>query len=104
MYGASSTAHRADGAAFVLQYDAMRWARDEGSSRYDLWGIPTELELQPPPKGATGATASIGEDRRGLYTFKTRFGGQVVDYPPMMERRYVPVLSALAGRLAFRQT
>lgn len=102
MYGASSTTHRADGAAFALQYDAMRWARDQGSTRYDLWGIPTAAELQPLSEGATGASASNGDDMRGLYTFKTRFGGEIVAYPPMMERRYVPVVSALAGRLAFR--
>lgn len=102
MYGASSTTHRGDGAAFVLQYDAMRWARDEGSVRYDLWGIPTAAELKPQADGATGASASVGEDMRGLHTFKTRFGGEIVDYPPMMERRYVPVISALASRFAFR--
>jgi len=104
MYGASSTVHRADGAAFVLQYDAMRWARDAGSSTYDLWGIPKPAQLAPREEGATGATASMGEDMRGLLNFKTRFGGEIVDYPPMMERRYVPILSWLAGRYAFGQS
>src|SRR5699024_11275249 len=40
MYGASSTEHRAHGASFLLQFEAMRWARERGCSRYDLWGIP----------------------------------------------------------------
>lgn len=104
MYGASSTVHRADGAAFVLQYDAMRWARDAGSCAYDLWGIPKPSQLAPKIENATGATASVGEDMRGLLNFKTRFGGEIVDYPPMMERRYVPILSWLAGRYAFGQS
>ncbi len=104
MYGASSTAHRADGASFALQYEAMRWARDAGSRSYDLWGIPKPSQLAPKEVGATGATASVGEDMRGLLTFKTRFGGEIVDYPPMMERRYVPILSWLAGRYAFGQS
>jgi lipid II:glycine glycyltransferase (peptidoglycan interpeptide bridge formation enzyme) len=104
MYGASSTAHRADGAAFILQYEAMKWARDAGSRSYDLWGIPKPSEVAPKEEGATGASASIGEDMRGLLNFKTRFGGEIVDYPPMMERRYVPVVSWLASRYAFGQS
>lgn len=103
MYGGSSTTHRADGAAFVLQYEAMRWARDAGSQRYDLWGIPAEPRPADTagPELVTGATASTGEDMRGLLNFKTRFGGEIIDYPPMMERRYVPVISWLAGRIVF---
>lgn len=101
MYGGSSTEHRADGAAFILQYEAMRWARDAGSRRYDLWGIPDSSQSSPSEDKATGAAASVGEDMRGLLNFKTRFGGTIVDYPPMMERRYVPLVSWLAGRFAF---
>ncbi len=104
MYGGSSTTHRADGAAFILQYDAMRWARDAGSVRYDLWGIPDEREPPAIDGMATGAAASVGEDMRGLLNFKTRFGGEIVDYPPVMERRYVPLVSWLAGRVAFDRT
>src|SRR5262249_45696875 len=37
MYGASSTLHRAHGAAFALQFEAMRWSRDHGCRDYDLW-------------------------------------------------------------------
>ena len=99
MYGASSTENRADGAAFLLQYEAMRWARDRGAATYDLWGIPAE-----DPQIAKGkpdqVTRSQGEDWRGLYTFKVRFGGEIVSYPPPMERRYRPILMAAATRLA----
>lgn len=98
MYGGSSTTNRADGAAFLLQYETMRWARDAGCTRYDLWGIPAEDPL-PPRGNERGASASVGEDTRGLYTFKVRFGGEIVEYPPMMERRYWPVVSWLARRL-----
>lgn len=98
MYGASSTENRADGAAFLLQYEAMRWARDRGASTYDLWGIPPE-----DPAIAKGkpdqVTRSQGEDWRGLYTFKVRFGGEIVTYPPPMERRYHPILMTLASRV-----
>jgi lipid II:glycine glycyltransferase (peptidoglycan interpeptide bridge formation enzyme) len=97
LYGASSSTVRADGAAFLLQYELMRWARDRGATTYDLWGIPSE-DPAPLPPGATGMTQSRGEDHRGLYTFKTRFGGEIVRFPWPMERRYVPIAAAAARR------
>lgn len=98
LYGASSTTVRADGAAFLLQYHLMRWARDRGAQTYDLWGIPA-TDPEPLPDGATGMTMSRGDDQRGLLSFKTRFGGEIVSFPWPMERRYAPILSAAARRL-----
>ncbi len=98
LYGASSTTIRADGAAFLLQYHLMRWARDRGATAYDLWGIPA-ADPEPLPEGATGMTQSRGEDQRGLLSYKTRFGGDIVAFPWPMERRYAPILSAAARRL-----
>jgi lipid II:glycine glycyltransferase (peptidoglycan interpeptide bridge formation enzyme) len=98
MYGASSTEHRADGAAFLLQYEAMRWARDRGAIRYDLWGIPSEdpvIEKGKPNQ----VSRTQGEDWRGLFTFKVRFGGEIFSYPPVMERRYHPFLLAAGRRI-----
>jgi lipid II:glycine glycyltransferase (peptidoglycan interpeptide bridge formation enzyme) len=99
MYGGSSTEHRAHGAAFLLQFEAMRWAREHGCLRYDLWGIP---ERDPRPEDLEGGRmpGTHGEDWRGLYNFKVRFGGEIVDYPPPMERRYRPLLAAAARRFA----
>jgi hypothetical protein len=34
-----------------------------------------------------------------LYEFKIRFGGDVVGYPPPLERRYVPFAAAFARRV-----
>ncbi|HYI25910.1 MAG TPA: peptidoglycan bridge formation glycyltransferase FemA/FemB family protein [Thermomicrobiales bacterium] len=97
MYGASSTANRAHGAAFLLQYEAMRWARDHGCDTYDLWGIPDQdPEPAAPGKEASGTS---GDDWRGLHRFKTGFGGEIVTYPPMMERRHLPLLPTLVHRL-----
>ncbi len=97
MYGGSSTQHRADGAAFLLQFEAMRWARERGATSYDLWGIP-EDDPEIARGVANAVTRSEGDDWRGLYTFKTRFGGEVVRYPLPMERRYHPVIYAVARR------
>jgi lipid II:glycine glycyltransferase (peptidoglycan interpeptide bridge formation enzyme) len=101
MYGGSSTVHRAHGAAFVIQYEAMRWARVHGAKRYDLWGIPAQ---DPPPseEGTEHVSGSKGDDWRGLYKFKTGFGGEIVTYPSTLERRYHPVLSFIARRAKSR--
>jgi lipid II:glycine glycyltransferase (peptidoglycan interpeptide bridge formation enzyme) len=98
MYAATSTTHRAHGAAFGIQFEAMRWARERGCARYDLWGIPDS----DPERGSDEdgkAAATRGDDWRGLYRFKTGFGGEIVSYPPTLERRYRPALSFLARRL-----
>ncbi|MDP9363941.1 MAG: peptidoglycan bridge formation glycyltransferase FemA/FemB family protein [Chloroflexota bacterium] len=100
MYGGSSTTQRAHGAGFYLQFEAMRWAREQGCARYDLWGIPMR---DPASTGDGGdrVAGTKGSDWRGLYEFKVRFGGEIVSYPPALERRYWPVLAA-AGRLIYR--
>jgi lipid II:glycine glycyltransferase (peptidoglycan interpeptide bridge formation enzyme) len=98
MYGASSTQGRAHGAAFLLQHESMRWARSRGARRYDLWGIPEYDPESSVSESGDRIAASIGNDRRGLYEFKTRFGGQIVRYPPPFERVYHPVLATMARR------
>ncbi len=99
MYGASSTVERANGAGFLIQYELMRWARDLGAQRYDLWGIP-DVDPQSTVGGSGDRLASSrGSDWRGIYEFKTRFGGDIVRYPPPVERRYRPILASMARRL-----
>lgn len=101
MYGASSTRHRAHGAAFALQFEAMTWGREKGCTHYDLWGIPAETPQSTQTDGFDKIAGTKGDDWRGLYRFKTGFGGEIVSYPPTMEKRYVPVLPWLAHRLHF---
>lgn len=101
MYGASSSEHRSHGAAFLLQFEAMRWAREGGCARYDLWGIPM---VDPDNVSDTGDSiaGTKGDDWRGLYRFKTGFGGDIVSYPPMLERRYSAIRSLVARRVTRR--
>jgi peptidoglycan pentaglycine glycine transferase (the first glycine) len=98
MYGASSTRERAHGAAFLLQHDMMRWARSRGARHYDLWGIPEYDPDSSVTESGDRLAASTGNDRRGLYEFKTRFGGQIIRYPPPLERVYHPLLATLARK------
>jgi lipid II:glycine glycyltransferase (peptidoglycan interpeptide bridge formation enzyme) len=98
MYGASSTVHRAHGAAFLLQFEAMKWARDRGCKTYDLWGIPPVDPESLRAEDNSSIAGSKGDDWRGIHRFKTGFGGDIVSYPPTLERRCVPVLPWLARR------
>lgn len=98
MYGASSTKDRAHGAGFLLQYEAMRWARARGCSLYDLWGIPAEDPESTKVEDGGRIAGTSGSDWRGLYEFKTRFGGEILRYPAPVERLYHPLLASLGRR------
>jgi peptidoglycan pentaglycine glycine transferase (the first glycine) len=72
LYGASSNLHREVMAPYLLQWEAMRWARACGCTEYDLWGIPDagENELE-------GQFADRQDGLWGVYRFKRGFGGRV---------------------------
>lgn len=99
MYGASSTRHRAHGAAFLLQFEAMRWARESGCETYDLWGIPEQDPESVRSENQSSIVGTRGSDWRGLYRFKTGFGGDIVSYPTILERHHVPLLPWLVRKL-----
>ena len=40
MYGASSDEERNRMPTYLIQWEAMKWARSKGCKYYDLWGIP----------------------------------------------------------------
>jgi len=92
LYGCSSTSRRIRGASVLLQYEAMRWARERGCTCYDLWGIPA---ANPPARDLACGQVQPARGNRldGLYQFKTGFGGGIVSYPPPIERRYHPFLA-----------
>jgi peptidoglycan pentaglycine glycine transferase (the first glycine) len=73
MYGASTDHHRSLMPNYLLQWEAMKWARAHGHSLYDMWGAPDELDKSDP--------------MWGVYRFKSGFGGKFTsslgafDYP-----------------------
>jgi len=73
MYGASSGRQRKLMPNHLLQWEAMRWARAQGCTVYDMWGAPDVLDESDP--------------MWGVYRFKAGFGGQFTrrigayDYP-----------------------
>lgn len=103
MYGASSTEHRGHGAAFLLQFEAMKWARERGCDFYDLWGIPMVDPESFTSEDHSSIAGTKGDDWRGIYRFKTGFGGNIVSYPATLEREYIPGLPWLARKLGVIQ-
>lgn len=85
LYGASTNLHRNRMPTYLLQWEAMRWAKEHGCETYDLWGIPDEdpdvLEEQ------------FKERRDGLwgvYRFKRGFGGSHYRSMGAWDRPYLP--------------
>jgi peptidoglycan pentaglycine glycine transferase (the first glycine) len=66
MYGASTDRHRNLVPNHLLQWEATRWARDQGYAFYDMWGAPEVLDEKDP--------------MWGVYRFKDGFGGQFTSY------------------------
>jgi lipid II:glycine glycyltransferase (peptidoglycan interpeptide bridge formation enzyme) len=71
-YGASSDDERNRMPNYAAQWAAIKWAKERGSTSYDLWGVPdhSEDELE----------AGFTQRRDGLwgvYRFKRGFGGKI---------------------------
>ena len=80
-FGASTTRHKEKMAPYALQWFAMREAKQEGMKRYDFLGIAPENET--------------GHVLAGVTQFKTRFGGEKVEYQKARLFVYRPYWTAL---------
>jgi lipid II:glycine glycyltransferase (peptidoglycan interpeptide bridge formation enzyme) len=76
LFAGSSTLRRVNGATAYLEFELLRWARDQGCRTLDLWG-----------------TDWVGMPDEGTAWYKLGFGGEIVSYPPTLERRYRPIVS-----------
>lgn len=84
-YGASASQRRDLMAPYLLQWEAMCWARARGCTEYDLWGIPDAAEAD------LEAQFTIREDGLwGVYRFKRGFGGRVCRAAGPWDRVYQP--------------
>jgi len=86
-YGASSDLERQRMPAYLLQWEAMRWASSRGCLSYDLWGVPDydedELESQ---------FTKRSDGLWGVYRFKRGFGGRLVRSVGAWDKVYQPKL------------
>jgi len=93
MYGASSDAHRDRMPNYLLQWQAMLWAKSRGCRTYDLWGIPDEDE-----ETLEAHFLERHDGLWGVYRFKRGFGGRVLRYVGAWDQVYRPVLYWLYRR------
>ena len=77
LYGASGNIKRNLMSAYLLQWTAIKDAKDFGSVMYDFYGMPPRADENHP--------------MHGLYLFKTGFGGDLVHRPGSFD---VPVKKA----------
>ncbi len=84
LYGASSNEHRNLMPSYLLQWQAIRWAREQGAAEYDFWGIP--------------ATDDQDEPMAGVYRFKRGWGGRIVRFVGCYEYVYRPLAMHVARR------
>jgi peptidoglycan pentaglycine glycine transferase (the first glycine) len=98
MYAGSSLTRRGRGDAALLRFEAMQWARGHGCTHFDLGGIAPDI-----PAPAQGRNDGAGRQRHseleGVHRFKVGFGGEIISYPPTVERRYRPAMAWLVRRL-----
>ena len=101
LYGASSNEGRNLMSTYLLQWEAMRWAKARGCRVHDLWGIPDESESV-----LEAGFAARNDGLWGVYRFKRGFGGENVrtvgawDLPlqPFVYRLYVTIAGRLRGQ------
>jgi peptidoglycan pentaglycine glycine transferase (the first glycine) len=87
LYGASTEEERNRMPAYLLQWEAMQWAKARGCEEYDLWGVPDE----------EAAALEAGFETRqdglwGVYRFKRGFGGELKRAVQALDRVYNPLL------------
>jgi peptidoglycan pentaglycine glycine transferase (the first glycine) len=86
MYGASADEGRNLMPTYLLQWEAMLWAREVGCDTYDLWGVPDEQE-----KVLEDEFTKRSDGLWGVYRFKRGFGGRLVRTPGAWDLIYAPL-------------
>ncbi len=71
-YGASANVHRNLMPTYLLQWEAMRWAKAKGCATYDLWGVPDADKAT-----LEDEFLERGDGLWGVYRFKRGWGGQL---------------------------
>lgn len=87
VYGASNNEERNRMPTYLLQWEAIRWAKVRGCAEYDLWGVPDENE-----DTLEAQFESRHDGLWGVYRFKRGFGGQLKRASQALDRVYNPLL------------
>ena len=93
LHGMSLPEHSDKMATYLIQWEGMRWAKENGCITYDMWGAPDQFDPS--------------DSMWGVYRFKRGFGGEVVrtigawDYPvkPLVYKLYTRLLPMMLNAL-----
>jgi lipid II:glycine glycyltransferase (peptidoglycan interpeptide bridge formation enzyme) len=83
VYGASNDQERNRMPTYLLQWEAIRWAKSHGCTGYDLWGVPDEDEAK-----LEAEFESRHDGLWGVYRFKRGFGGKLKRAAQALDRVY----------------
>ena len=87
IYGASNDEERNRMPTYLLQWEAIRWAKAHGCDEYDLWGVPDENE-----ETLEAQFENRNDGLWGVYRFKRGFGGELKRAAQAMDKIYNPLL------------
>jgi peptidoglycan pentaglycine glycine transferase (the first glycine) len=96
MYGASANHERNRMPTYALQWEAMKWAKAQGYTTYDMWGAPNNFDES--------------DSMWGVYEFKRGFRGTVTrhigawdyaPYPPLYWG-YTQIMPRIINRMRSR--
>ena len=97
-YGASTTHERNRMPTYLLQWEAIRWARQAGCTSYDLWGVPDfERDI------LEDQFIKRNDGLWGVYRFKRGFGGRLVRSAGAWDRPFNRILYTLYRMWTARQ-
>ena len=78
LYGASSNDYRNVMPNYLIQWEMIRWAKEQGCTVYDFRGVSGDLDENNP--------------LYGLYRFKKGFNGDLIEFIGDWDRVYSPAL------------
>ncbi|MFN3491400.1 MAG: lipid II:glycine glycyltransferase FemX [Anaerolineales bacterium] len=87
VYGASNNEERNRMPTYLLQWEAIRWAKSKGCEEYDLWGVPDEDE-----ETLEANFETRNDGLWGVYRFKRGFGGELKRAAQALDKVYNPLL------------
>ncbi len=86
-YGMSRTEGREHMPTYALQFEALKWAREQGYEIYDWWGAPDDL-------------ADTNDGMAGVWRWKEGFGAVFFAGAGAWDYKPIPLLTKLAGKFA----
>lgn len=98
VFGASNNLERNRMPTYLLQWEAMRWARSKGAEEYDLWGVPDEDK-----ESLEAHFTERSDGLWGVYRFKRGFGGEIKRAAQALDRVYNPLLYWLYSKYMARK-